>query len=304
MRIEQTVEVDAPLDRVWALVNDVPRVAPCMPGAALTKVVDERTYEGTVRVKLGPISMSYKGTVVLEEVDEATHSARLSASGKDVRGGGTARAKVDTGLEAVSEAKTRMSVVSDVQLTGRVASFGRGAISDVSAKLFGQFSDCLRDTLEAETRAAGAAPATAAGAAAPTAGGTAVPEPAGTGTGAPAATGAGAPATAPAPVETGAPAPAGTGTGPPATAAAPGETGVGAPGETGVGAPGAGAPGAAVSPPAAPVSPAPVSPAPTPAASRPLRVGGLIGTVVAGRLKALWAALVGLVRGLLGRRRR
>jgi uncharacterized protein len=220
MRIEQTVEVDAPLDRVWALVNDVPRVAPCMPGAALTKVVDERTYEGTVRVKLGPISMSYKGTVVLEEVDEATHSARLSASGKDVRGGGTARAKVDTGLEAVSEAKTRMSVVSDVQLTGRVASFGRGAISDVSAKLFGQFADCLRDTLEAETRAAGAPP------------------------------------------------------------------------------------GATVSPPAAPVSPAPVSPAPTPAASRPLRVGGLIGTVVAGRLKALWAALVGLVRGLLGRRRR
>jgi len=154
MRIEQTVEVDAPIDRVWALVNDVPRVAPCMPGAALTKVVDERTYEGTVRVKLGPISMSYKGTVVLEEVDEAAHGARLSASGKDVRGGGTARAKVDTTLEAVSGTRTRMSVVSDVQLTGKVASFGRGAISDVSAKLFGQFADCLRETLEAETRAA------------------------------------------------------------------------------------------------------------------------------------------------------
>jgi uncharacterized protein len=260
MRIEQTVEVDAPLDRVWALVNDVPRVAPCMPGAALTKVVDERTYEGTVRVKLGPISMSYKGTVVLEEVDEATHGARLSASGKDVRGGGTARAKVDTSLEAVSEARTRMSVVSDVQLTGKVASFGRGAISDVSAKLFGQFADCLRDTLEAETRAAGAAPTAApAGAAEPAAGGTAVPEPAG---------------------------------------AAP------TPAETDAGAPPAAVPGATVSPPAAPVSPAPVSPAPTPAASRPLRVGGLIGTVVAGRLKALWAALVGLVRRLLGRRRR
>src|SRR6266545_4566148 len=101
MKIEQTVEVDAPLEMVWALVNDVPRVAPCMPGAALTNVVDEHTYEGTVRVKLGPINMSYKGTAVLEDVDEASHSARIRASGKDVRGGGTARAGVDTRLEAI-----------------------------------------------------------------------------------------------------------------------------------------------------------------------------------------------------------
>ncbi len=248
MRIEQTVEVDAPLDRVWALVNDVPRVAPCMPGAALTKVVDERTYEGTVRVKLGPISMSYKGTVVLEEVDEAARSAQLSASGKDVRGGGTARAKVDTRLEALSDTRTRMSVVSDVQLTGKVASFGRGAVSDVSAKLFGQFADCLRETLEAETRAA--APATVPG----TAG-----------------TGAAAAATVPGTAEPAAAA----GAEPAAAGTAP--------------APGATAPAAA-------------SPVPAPAAARPLEVGGLIGTVVTGRLKALWAALAGFFRRLFRRR--
>ncbi|HEV8163461.1 MAG TPA: SRPBCC family protein, partial [Actinomycetota bacterium] len=94
MRIEQTVEVEAPLDRVWALVNDVPRVAPCMPGAELTEVVDERTFAGTVKVKLGPINLSYKGTVMLDQVDEAGHSAQLSANGRDVRGGGTAKAKV------------------------------------------------------------------------------------------------------------------------------------------------------------------------------------------------------------------
>ena len=82
MRIENTVEVDAPLDRVWALVNDIPRVAPCMPGAALTGVVDDNTYEGTVAVKLGPLRMSYKGKVVIEELDEAGHSARLTASGR------------------------------------------------------------------------------------------------------------------------------------------------------------------------------------------------------------------------------
>ena len=159
MRIENVVEVDAPVDRVWALVNDIPRVAPCMPGAALTGVVDDRTYEGTVAVKLGPLRMSYKGRVVVEEVDEASHSARLAASGKDTKGAGTARATVQTRLEPVGEDRTRMSVASYVQLTGRVASFGRGgAINDVATRLFGEFADCLRATLEAE-----GAPATAAG---------------------------------------------------------------------------------------------------------------------------------------------
>ncbi len=163
MKIEQTVEVDAPMERVWALVNDVPRIAPCMPGAALTDVVDERTYHGTIRVRLGPINMSYKGTAVLEDVDEASHSARIAANGKDVRGSGTARAGVDTRLEAISDSKTRMIVNADVQLTGKVASFGRGAIQDVSAKLFGQFADCLRQTLEEEGRAPAAAAAAAPG---------------------------------------------------------------------------------------------------------------------------------------------
>jgi carbon monoxide dehydrogenase subunit G len=163
MRIENVVEVDAPLDRVWALVNDIPRVAPCMPGAALTGVVDDQTYEGTVAVKLGPLRMSYKGKVVIEEVDEASHSARLAASGKDTKGAGTARATVQTRLEPVGSDRTRMSVASDVQLTGRVASFGRGgAINDVATRLFGEFADCLRATLEAE-----GAPAAAAAEAAP-----------------------------------------------------------------------------------------------------------------------------------------
>jgi carbon monoxide dehydrogenase subunit G len=162
MRIENVVEVDAPVDRVWALVNDIPRVAPCMPGAALTGVVDDRTYEGTVAVKLGPLRMSYKGKVVIEEVDEAARSARLAASGKDTKGAGTARATVDTRMEPVADTRTRLSVTSDVQLTGRVASFGRGgAINDVATRLFGEFADCLRATLEAERAAAPAAAAEA-----------------------------------------------------------------------------------------------------------------------------------------------
>jgi carbon monoxide dehydrogenase subunit G len=245
MRIEQTVEVDAPLERVWALVNDVPRVAPCMPGAALTKVVDERTYEGTVRVKLGPINLSYKGTVVLDQVDEEGHNAQLSANGRDVRGGGTAKAKVDTRLQAISDSRTRMSVVTDLHLTGRVASFGRGAVQDVSAKLFGEFAQCLRETLEA-------APSAAAAPAAPA-------------------------ATQPPPTEEAAE--------PPATPATAPPTGTGA------------TPAAADRTPAAAAGAASASP-------RPLRAGGLVATVLVGRLKALVAAIGRLLRRLVGLLRR
>jgi carbon monoxide dehydrogenase subunit G len=260
MKIEQTVEVEAPLDRVWALVNDVPRVAPCMPGAELTKVVDERTYEGTVRVKLGPINLSYKGTVVLDQVDEAGHSAQLSANGRDVRGGGTAKAKVDTRLEAISDSRTRMSVVTDLHLTGRVASFGRGAVQDVSAKLFGEFAQCLRQTLEA-------APSAAAAGAAPAA---TQPSPAGA---------AAEPAARPPTLED---TPAPTAGGVPAPAAGEAPVAAGEP-----------------RPPAAAASGA--APA---AAGRPLRAGGLVATVVVGRLRALVVAIGRLLRRLAGLLRR
>ncbi|HEV2872083.1 MAG TPA: SRPBCC family protein, partial [Actinomycetota bacterium] len=239
MRIENTVEVDAPLDRVWALVNDIPRVAPCMPGAALTGVHDD-TYEGTVAVKLGPLRMSYKGKVVVEGVDEANHSARLAATGKDVKGAGTAKASVETRLEAVDPTRTRLHVTSDVQLTGKVASFGRGgAINDVASRLFGQFADCLRATLESEP-----APATAAApaAAAPAAAAPEAAEPSTAGpddaTAAPdAASWAGPtapPADTPAPTATGAPAPTATGAPPPAPAepVAPSATGAAGDGTT------------------------------------------------------------------------
>jgi carbon monoxide dehydrogenase subunit G len=268
VKIEQNVEVEAPLDRVWALVNDVPRIAPCMPGAQLTNVVDERTYEGTIRVKLGPINMSYKGTAVLGEMDEATHTARLTASGKDVRGGGTARAGVEMKLVARSEASTSMAVNADVQLTGKVASFGRGAIQDVSAKLFGQFAQCLRETLEEETRAAAGATAgvpAAAGASART------------------EAAAGAPATAAA--EAGARADADA----QVAGATAGEAASGAP------LPSAGA-GATQ-----PQTPPPGTTAPEPRASKPIEGGALVLTAVAGLLKAWWAALVAFLRRLFGR---
>jgi uncharacterized protein len=290
MRIENTVEVDAPLDRVWALVNDIPRVAPCMPGAALTGVVDDQTYEGTVAVKLGPLRMAYKGKVVVEAVDEANHSARLAASGRDTKGAGTARASVETRLEPAGDSHTRLHVTSDVQLTGKVASFGRGgAINDVATRLFGQFADCLRATLEAgpaaEPAAAGAAAPVEDRAASGPAGTT--PEAAPAGAAAPEAEPAAAAPEA-APATSDAPAPASASAAPAAGAEVPTSP-------------------AATQAPTAPASTA--GPAATPAASAPppraaeaLDAGSLVGTVIKGRLRALGQAIANFFRRLFGRR--
>ena len=294
MRIENTVEVDAPLDQVWALVNDIPRVAPCMPGAALTGVLDDRTYEGTVAVKLGPLRMSYKGKVVVEEVDEANHSARLAASGRDTKGAGTARASVTTRLEAADDTHTRLHVTSDVQLTGKVASFGRGgAINDVATRLFGQFADCLRTSLGAEPAAATAAEG---GEATATVEDRAASGPAGTtpqaapqlptAEPAPAAT-AGTPAAASAPAPTEAPTTSAT-TGVPASPAA-----TQAPT----------APASAGGPAAMPTAGTPSVPAaPTPRGPEALDAGSLVGTVIKGRLRALGQAVARFFRRLFGRR--
>jgi uncharacterized protein len=296
MRIENTVEVDAPLDRVWALVNDIPRVAPCMPGAALTGVLDDKTYEGTVAVKLGPLRMSYKGKVVVEEVDEANHSARLAASGRDTKGAGTARASVTTRLEPAGDTHTRLQVTSDVQLTGKVASFGRGgAINDVATRLFGQFADCLRATLEGEPAAAegaagtgGAGTAAATGGTAATAGGAAAATvedraasgPAGT---TPDATPRSAAEPAPASAST----PSGTTEVPTSPAATQAPT---APTSTG-------------GPAAMPTAGTPSVPATSPPRSvEALDAGSLVGTVVKGRLRAWGQAIARFFRRLFGRR--
>jgi len=301
MRIENTVEVDAPLDRVWALVNDIPRVAPCMPGAALTGVHDDDTYEGTVAVKLGPLRMSYKGKVVVEGVDEANHSARLAATGKDVKGAGTAKASVETRLEAVGDNHTRLLVTSDVQLTGKVASFGRGgAINDVATRLFGQFADCLRATLEAEAAPAGTSTTAGVGTAVPADG------PAATATGGATTTEATA-----APADVGTAIPGGgmaaTGTSPSADAGPPG-MGASPSASADAGPPsGAAAAGDGPSTTDASASQPPVAPprsaqTPAPRPVEALDAGSLVGTVLKGRLTALFQAIAGFFRRLFGRR--
>lgn len=145
MRLEHEFSVPAPIDEVWQALLDPERVAPCMPGATLTGVEGD-TFTATVKVKLGPVSLQYKGTGEFVEKDEAARKLVIKASGKDVRGAGTASG---TSMVTLSEADgaTRGTVESELKVTGRPAQFGRGMISEVSGKLLAQFADNLATEL-------------------------------------------------------------------------------------------------------------------------------------------------------------
>jgi uncharacterized protein len=231
MRLEQQFTVPVPVEEAWAVLLDLPRIAPCMPGATVTGV-DGETFTGTVKVKLGPIMLTYQGQGRFLERDEAARRMVVEARGKDVRAAGTAAATV-TAVLSDAGGTTTVDVATDLTVTGRPAQFGRGMISEVSAKLLKQFADCLADTLGKSEPASGAGPAPAAGAAT---GAAAEPAP-----GPAAASAAPAPDVAPVPAGGAEPTP------PVGAVAANGSPGAGAPTE----------------PPAA-------SPARTPAASAPV----------------------------------
>jgi carbon monoxide dehydrogenase subunit G len=176
MRLEHTFTVPVAVDAAWSVLVDVPRIAPCMPGATLTGF-DGESFTGTVRVKLGPITLTYSGKGRFVERDEAAHRVVIEAGGRDTKSAGTASATVTAVLKE-DGAATRAEVVTDLTVTGRPAQFGRGMIADVSAKLIGQFAQCLADQLGAGAAgapAAGAAASSAGAAAAAPAGSTRVP---------------------------------------------------------------------------------------------------------------------------------
>lgn len=150
MEIQNTIEIPAPPDRVWAYLLDVERVAPCMPGAELTEVVDDRTWKGKVAVKLGPVSLTFTGTVVLQEQDEDARTVVLKADGKETKGKGSASALVTSRLEDVDGSGTRVLIATDLSISGALAQFGRGMIADVSQRMAGQFAQCLAARIAAE----------------------------------------------------------------------------------------------------------------------------------------------------------
>ena len=148
MQLDHEFTVPVPVDRAWPVLLDINRIAPCMPGATIT-TVDGEEFEGTVKVKVGPITVTYGGTATFLEVDETERRAVLEARGKETRGSGTASARVTAQLHDEGE-KTRVTVSTDLSITGKPAQFGRGVMADVGAKLLGQFADCLSGTLAGE----------------------------------------------------------------------------------------------------------------------------------------------------------
>jgi carbon monoxide dehydrogenase subunit G len=142
VKIEDEFRVDVPIDEAWKVLLDLERIAPCLPGAQLTEVEGDE-YRGTVKIKVGPITAQYKGVAKITEADEANHKVVLQAEGRDTRGQGNASAAVVATL--VEEGGgTVVKIDTDLNITGKVAQFGRGVMADVSGKLLGQFADNLK----------------------------------------------------------------------------------------------------------------------------------------------------------------
>ena len=177
MLIGDSFTVHTPVERLWAFLQDVERIAPCMPGAELTETVDDHTWKGRVHVKFGPVQMTFSGTVTMDERDDDAHRAKLSAKGTEQRGKGAASARVESWLEPAGDDGTRVNIRSDITITGAAAQLSRGLLPDVSKLLTKKFADCLQSTLEQEGAAEAAAP-NAAGATASSEGSEANPSPA------------------------------------------------------------------------------------------------------------------------------
>lgn len=164
MRIEERFAVRAPAAAVWAYLIDPRRVVGCLPGAELAEVVDERTFLGNVKIRVGPVTVTYRGKVNLVEVDEARRTVRMTGEGRETAGAGSARMSMESRLSELPGGETEVVVVSEVDVVGRLVQLGRGMIEQVSHQLFQQFSACVRTTLEAEAAGAaapGGAPAAA-----------------------------------------------------------------------------------------------------------------------------------------------
>jgi carbon monoxide dehydrogenase subunit G len=166
VELNNDFEVNAPIEKAWAVLTDVEKIAPCLPGAQLQEVEGDE-YRGIVKVKVGPITAQYKGAATFVEKDDANHRAVLKADGRDTRGAGNASALITANLQAVGN-RTKVSVSTDLTVTGKVAQFGRGVMADVSAKLMTQFADNLEKLMESEPSATTAADDTVAAAASPT----------------------------------------------------------------------------------------------------------------------------------------
>jgi carbon monoxide dehydrogenase subunit G len=151
MLIENEFEVAAPLDKVWDHFLDVPKIAPCMPGAELTEVAGDGVYKGRLLTKMGPVSLTFTGTAQIIEQDPAAKRIVMKASGSESKGKGQAEMTVTSTLER-SGAGTKVKFSQDIQIAGALAQFGRGMISDVTTVLMRSFASCIQDNIDRESR--------------------------------------------------------------------------------------------------------------------------------------------------------
>ena len=166
MQIQNEFTVPAPVEPLWAYLLDVERIAPCMPGAELTETVDDHTWKGKVNLRLGPVSLSFAGTVAIEERDDAAHRVVLRAKGMEQKGKGAANASATSWLEP-GDGQTTVKMIAEIQLTGAVAQLSRGLLPEVSKKLTAQFAECLQASMLAAEGAARQETVVATGAEAP-----------------------------------------------------------------------------------------------------------------------------------------
>ena len=146
MRIDSSFHVPAERGAAWALLMDVPRVVPCMPGATLVEEVDDDNWKANMSVKLGPIGLSFASDVHREHADEQAGVVRLALNAREVKGRGSARATIESTLTAV-DGGTNVDIVTDLNLSGSVAQYGRGIVQDVTQQLVAQFATCLQSQL-------------------------------------------------------------------------------------------------------------------------------------------------------------
>jgi carbon monoxide dehydrogenase subunit G len=151
MLIENEFQVAAPVEKVWAYLLDVPKLAPCLPGAELVGDDGDGTYRGSVTAKLGPVALRFAGTAKIVEADEAARRIVMDASGSEEKGKGTASMRVTSVLVPAGRTTT-VKVSQDLQVSGAAAQYGRGMISDVTTVLMKSFAECLQSNLDAEGR--------------------------------------------------------------------------------------------------------------------------------------------------------
>jgi len=147
-KIEERFEVKAPVERVWNYLIDPQRVVQCLPGAELLELRDERTFLGAIKVKVGPLAMSYKGQAKFTEINEETHQVRMVGDAREVGGSGSTKVSMLSTVSPLASGGCEVLVNADIDLVGKIVQFGRGMIEEVSRQMFRQFSTCVRTQLE------------------------------------------------------------------------------------------------------------------------------------------------------------